>query len=110
MMRRILAILGASPLLQREDDHTRHQSGRRPAGRCGRCAGAGTGGRAAADELDRLLPIAAAGTGALLTADAWFDVLTSSPGWNEAEAIAMSLLAELPLAFTCFWLAGTARR
>lgn len=53
----------------------------------------------------RLLPIAAAATGALLTADAWFDVLTSSPGWNEAEAIAMSVLAELPLAFTCFWLA-----
>jgi hypothetical protein len=52
-----------------------------------------------------LLPIAAAATGALLTADAWFDVLTSSPGWNEAGAIAMSLLAELPLAFTCFWLA-----
>ncbi len=54
----------------------------------------------------RRLPIAAAATGALLTADAWFDVLTSSPGWNLTQAIAMSLLAELPLAFTCFWLAG----
>jgi hypothetical protein len=53
----------------------------------------------------RFLPIAAAATGALLTADAWFDVLTSSPGWNEAGAVAMSVLAELPLAFTCFWLA-----
>lgn len=51
------------------------------------------------------LPIAAAATGALLVADAWFDVLTSPPGWGQAEAIAMSLLAELPLAFTCFWLA-----
>ena len=53
----------------------------------------------------RRLPIAAAATGTLLSADAWFDVLTSPPGWGEAEAIAMSLLAELPLAFVCFWLA-----
>lgn len=53
----------------------------------------------------RRLPIAAAATGALLTADAWFDVLTSPAGWEQAEAVAMSLLAELPLAATCFWLA-----
>lgn len=53
----------------------------------------------------RLLPIAAAATGALLTADAWFDVLTSPAGWGQVEAVAMSLLAELPLAATCFWLA-----
>jgi hypothetical protein len=51
------------------------------------------------------LPIAAAATGALLVADAWFDVLTSPGGWDLAEAIAMSLLAELPLAGLCFWLA-----
>jgi len=53
----------------------------------------------------RLLPIAAAATGALLTADAWFDVLTSPAGWDEVEAIAMSVCAELPLAAVCFWLA-----
>lgn len=53
----------------------------------------------------RRLPIASGATGALLTADAWFDVLTSPPGWNLVQAIAMSVLAELPLAFTCFWLA-----
>ncbi len=53
----------------------------------------------------RRLPIAAAATAALLTADAWFDVLTSPAGWDEAEAIAMSLLAELPLAAVCLWLA-----
>lgn len=51
------------------------------------------------------LPIAAAATGALLTADAWFDVLTSPGGWDLVEAIAMSVLAELPLAVACFWLA-----
>jgi len=53
----------------------------------------------------RQLPIAASATGALLTADAWFDVLTTPGGWGLAEAIAMSLLAELPLAAVCFWLA-----
>jgi hypothetical protein len=53
----------------------------------------------------RRLPIAATATGALLTADAWFDVLTSPAGWNELEAIAMSVFAELPLAAVCFWLA-----
>ncbi|HET6209694.1 MAG TPA: hypothetical protein VFD94_04890 [Jatrophihabitans sp.] len=53
----------------------------------------------------RRLPIAASATGALLTADAWFDVLTSPSGWGTAEAVAMSVLAELPLAAICFWLA-----
>ncbi|MDQ2836609.1 MAG: hypothetical protein M3Y42_01430 [Actinomycetota bacterium] len=53
----------------------------------------------------RWLPIAAAATGALLTADAWFDVLTTPGGWGLVEALAMSLLAELPLAALCFWLA-----
>ena len=51
------------------------------------------------------LPIAAAATGALLVADAWFDVLTSPGGRDLAEAVAMSVLAELPLAALCFWLA-----
>jgi hypothetical protein len=53
----------------------------------------------------RRLPIAAAATGTLLLADAWFDVLTSPGGRDLAEAAAMSLLAELPLAGVCFWLA-----
>jgi hypothetical protein len=53
----------------------------------------------------RLMPIASAATGALLTADAWFDVLTSPAGWDEVEAIAMSVFAELPLAAVCLWLA-----
>lgn len=53
----------------------------------------------------RRLPIAASATGALLTADAWFDVLTTPGGWGLVEAVAMSLFAELPLAGICFWLA-----
>jgi hypothetical protein len=32
-------------------------------------------------------------------------VLTSAGGWDLAEAVAMSVLAELPLAALCFWLA-----
>lgn len=59
----------------------------------------------AALRRSRLLPIAGSATGALLVADAWFDVLTSSAGRDVAEAVAMSALAELPLAFVCFWLA-----
>ena len=51
------------------------------------------------------LPLVAAATGALLSADAWFDVLTSPGGWDLGQAVAMSLFAELPLAFICFWLA-----
>ena len=51
------------------------------------------------------LTIAAAATGALLVADAWFDVLTSAGGWDLAEPVAMSAFAELPLATLCFWLA-----
>jgi hypothetical protein len=53
----------------------------------------------------RQLTIAASATGALLLADAWFDVLTSPGGWDLVEAVAMSVLAELPLATLCFWLA-----
>lgn len=53
----------------------------------------------------RWLTIAASATGALLLADSWFDVLTSPGGWDIAEAVAMALLAELPLAALCFWLA-----
>ena len=59
----------------------------------------------AALRRSRVLPIAGSATGALLVADAWFDVLTSPGGRDFAEAVAMSLLAELPLAFVCFWLA-----
>jgi len=32
-------------------------------------------------------------------------VLTTPGGWGMIEAVAMSLLAELPLAAICFWLA-----
>jgi hypothetical protein len=52
----------------------------------------------------RYLTIAASVTGALLLADAWFDVLTAPSGWDLVQSIAMSALVELPLASLCFWL------
>ena len=51
------------------------------------------------------LPLFAAVAGTALLADAWFDLLTSTPGndlrWSLVEAFA----AELPLAALCFWIA-----
>lgn len=53
----------------------------------------------------RLLPVAASAAGALLLADAWFDVVTSAPGRAVLESLAMAVLVELPLAALCGWLA-----
>jgi hypothetical protein len=47
----------------------------------------------------RSLP--AAVTATLLLVDAWFDTMTSSTGEGLAEAAAMALFAELPLALVC---------
>jgi LPXTG-motif cell wall-anchored protein len=43
--------------------------------------------------------------GALLLADAWFDVCTSAPGLDHALAVAEACCLELPLAGAAFWLA-----
>ena len=44
---------------------------------------------------------AAAATGTLLLADAWFDVTTAAAGSEFAVALAMAVCAELPLAVAC---------
>jgi hypothetical protein len=49
--------------------------------------------------------IAAAVGGTMLLCDAWFDLLTSSPGSGLDEALVEALAAELPLAVICFLLA-----
>jgi hypothetical protein len=46
-----------------------------------------------------LVPLAA-GTAAMLVCDAWFDVVTSTPG-ERLEALLQAGLAELPLAALC---------
>ena len=51
----------------------------------------------------RYLATAAAATATLLTIDAWFDIMTS-PRRQFAEAIALAVLIELPLAALCAWL------
>ena len=52
---------------------------------------------------------AAMAAGTLLLADAWFDVLTAGHG-EVSEAIGEAVLAELPIALLCFWIARDAER
>ena len=49
--------------------------------------------------------IVAAVAGTMLLCDAWFDLLTASPGAGLDEALVEALAAELPLAVVCFLLA-----
>jgi hypothetical protein len=56
-----------------------------------------------------LLPIYAAATGALLVADAWFDIVLESRANDLAVALIEAFAVELPLAGLCFWLAITSR-
>ena len=51
------------------------------------------------------LPVFASIAGTLLVCDAWFDTLTSRPGSELAWAALEALVAELPLAAFCFWIA-----
>jgi hypothetical protein len=55
--------------------------------------------------LSNHLPIFASMAGTLLLCDAWFDTLTSQPGSELAWAAVEALVAELPLAAFCFWIA-----
>ena len=47
----------------------------------------------------------AAVSGTLLLCDAWFDLLTSSPGKDLEVAILLAVIGEVPLAIICFLLA-----
>jgi hypothetical protein len=55
---------------------------------------------------DARAALTAAAGGALLLADAWFDVCTSAPGLDHALAMADALFVEVPLACAAFWLAA----
>ncbi len=52
----------------------------------------------------------AAVAGAMLVCDAWFDVLTSRGTMDVVVATALALVAELPLAVFCFWIARSVER
>ena len=56
------------------------------------------------------LPAAAAATGALLLSDAWFDIVLESRSIDRELAVAEAVLAELPLAVVCFWVAYVTSR
>jgi hypothetical protein len=51
--------------------------------------------------------LTAAVGGALLLADAWFDVTTAAAGAYLTQAVLMAALLEIPLAVTAFWYAST---
>jgi hypothetical protein len=51
------------------------------------------------------VPMFAAVAGTALLCDAWFDVMTAGTGRSLRWAIVEALVAELPLAALCFWLA-----
>jgi hypothetical protein len=51
------------------------------------------------------MPIFSTAAGTLLLCDAWFDTLTSRPGTELAWATVEAVVAEVPLALFCFWLA-----
>src|SRR5690349_17323670 len=54
--------------------------------------------------------IPASAGAALLLADAWFDLCTSSPGLDRLLAVAEAVLVELPLAAAAVWLAVAVTR
>ncbi|WP_345437978.1 hypothetical protein [Actinoallomurus vinaceus] len=49
--------------------------------------------------------LVAAATAPLPVVDAWFDVVTATPGGDRTTAVAMAIFPELPLAITCAVLA-----
>jgi predicted branched-subunit amino acid permease len=55
------------------------------------------------------LPASAAATGALLIADAWFDVTLESRTNDLKVAIFEAVVGELPLAAVCFWIGFKSR-
>jgi hypothetical protein len=52
-----------------------------------------------------LLEAFAAATGALLVADAWFDIVTAASSKERWFAVSLGIVGELPLATLCFVLA-----
>jgi hypothetical protein len=59
----------------------------------------GLSAHAAFHGSDMLAPLAAA-TAAMLLSDAWFDIVTSTPG-ERLEAVLQAAFAEIPLALIC---------
>jgi hypothetical protein len=56
------------------------------------------------------LEAAAAVSTVLLFTDAWFDIVLAHGAGERLEAIALALVAEVPLALFCLWIAMNAER
>jgi hypothetical protein len=54
--------------------------------------------------------VAAAATGTLLVTDAWFDIFLESQADDVRNAVLLAVLAELPIAVLCFWIAYRTER
>jgi hypothetical protein len=52
----------------------------------------------------------AAATGTLLLTDAWFDIVLESQSDEIRNAVLLAVIAELPLAVLCFWIAYRTER
>jgi hypothetical protein len=53
---------------------------------------------------------AAAATGTLLVTDAWFDVVLETQADDVRNALLLAVIAELPIAALCFWIAYRTER
>jgi hypothetical protein len=53
---------------------------------------------------------AAAATGTLLVTDAWFDIVLESQANEIRDAVLLAVIAELPIAALCFWIAYRTER
>jgi hypothetical protein len=53
--------------------------------------------------------MAATATATLLIVDAWFDLMTATPGWQLTQSILAAALLEVPLALISLWIARHAQ-
>ena len=56
-----------------------------------------------AHHRSRYFTLTATATATMLVVDAWFDVVTSAPGAEQAIAVVLAVMVELPLALLCAW-------
>jgi hypothetical protein len=55
------------------------------------------------------IDMSATATATLLIVDAWFDLMTATPGWQLTQSILAAALLEIPLALMSLWIARHAQ-
>jgi hypothetical protein len=58
----------------------------------------------------RQVQLPAVATATMLIVDAWFDVLTASPGWDLTQALVLAFVLELPIAALAIYIARNVDR